>query len=442
MRFWLIALLGLAGALLAGPGLLAAGQLPEHPLTLDDCLGLARRYSPSLVIAHQDTVAAQANLGRAASAYYPTATLIATQGRTGGASFVETPAGTIAFSTSGRRRESEVALTQSIWETGRRETICAARHSLEASSAREHAALQDLLLSVSRLYYQALASEQLVEVGEATLTLARKHADLVKARVAVGESPRVDVAQAETDLADAEFALLQAENNAAMARARLKNEIGVPTTYDLRLASPSASLPEEPLPGLPEAVQMALKSRPEMRAFRHSVGASEQNLRFARATQGAVVGLQAQYERGITGPKQGESWSAVLSASAPLFDSGSRRAAVSSAQAALASLQAQEQQLVNAVGLEVESALLDVATARKSIQAAERAVASAQQQLSAAEVKYREGVGIFLEILDAQKALTRARTNHVQAVYNHQTALVTLRRATGQLLSSGTEVGP
>lgn len=433
MRFWLVS----TCASMLSLGLLScakAVELPNQALTLEECIALARAQNPSLAIAHQEVVSAGADLEKARSAYYPSAALIAARGRTGGSSFVETPAGAIAFTTSGERREAEVALTQTIWETGRRESVSGAQHSLAASRARERSALQDLLLSVSQLYYAALASERLVEVAQATLTAARNHEQLVKARAAVGEAPRVDIAPAEAEVAEAEFALLQAKNDAALGRARLKNEMGLPPTYELRLAPPQASAPGEELPTLPDALQAAGEHRPELLAVRSAIRASEQNLRLAKALETGAIGLSAQYERGLTGPKEGVSWSAVLSATAFLFDPGSRRAGVASARAARDSLRAQEQQLVNAIGLEVESALLQIETARKSVQAAEKAVTSAEAQLAAAEGKYREGVGIFVEILDAQKAVTRARTNHVQASYNCDSALVALRRAMGQLI--------
>ena len=55
-----------------------------------------------------------------------------------------------------------------------------------------------------------------------------------------------------------------------------------------------------------------------------------------------------------------------------------------------------------------------------------------RRTLRAAEGKYRAGVGIFVEITEAQKAVAQARTNRVQASYNYRTARVALPRATGQ----------
>jgi outer membrane protein TolC len=414
-----------------------AAELPDRPLGLEECIALARQHNPSLVIAREGVVASQANMNRALAAYYPAATLTAAQGRTAGSSFVETAAGTVAFTASGRRREAEVMLSQTVWQTGRREHVREARSSWQSSLANQIVADQELTLSVSQLYYAALAAEQLVEVAEATQASARDHEELVRARAAVGEAAPVDIAPAEADTANAEFSLLQARNNADVAKAQLKQAMGVTPTYRIQLVRPPAEQAQQPPPSLEEALGAAVSRRPEMAAARWSAAAGEDALRLARAVQGAMISLSAQYERGIQGPQQGTSWAVVASASAFLFDGGARLADTTAARANLESLRAQQQQLANAIGLDVESALLNVETARESVGAAEKAVESAEQQLAGAEAKYREGVGIFVEILDAQQVVTRARTNHVQATYNYQTALVALKRALGELVPTG-----
>jgi outer membrane protein TolC len=299
------------------------------------------------------------------------------------------------------------------------------------------------MLSISRLYYAALAAEEFVGVAEATLASAHDHANLVQARATVGEAAPVDVLPAEASVADAQFVLLQARNGADIAKAQLKSEMGVPPTYPLRLAPPLESTTHPAIPALADALRLAADNRPEIASINETVVGAEQSLRLAEATENGVLSLSAQYNRGISGPQEGDSWSVVASATAFLFDGGARRAAVDTARARLRSLQAQRQLVVNGIGLEVESALLKAQTAAESTESAEMGVGSAEAQLAGAEAKYREGVGIFVEILDAEEAVARAHSNRVQAVYNYQTAMVELRKALGLLTpSADTGVAP
>ena len=418
-------------------GMCGAAQLPDHPLTLDDCVELALQHNPSLTIAEQGVRASAAGLRRSASAYYPSALFLGTRGRTGGTSFLDTPTGAISFSTATERSEAEVRLNQVVWEVGRKESVRSARHTLGASRAREQAAITDLVLAIAQRYYAALAAEQLVEVEQANLTAARDHEKLVRARVAVGETAPVDVAPAEADVAGAEFALLQSKNNADLAKAQLKREMGVPPTYRPRLAQPEEEGNGLTIPTLEECLALAREERPELAAMREDVAAGEESVRLAKLRQWGSLALWAEYDIGIAGPMRGtETWAAVLSVAGVLFDDGSRKAGVEAARAGVESLKAQEQQLINSIGLEVESALLGVETAGESVGAAEKAVASAEVQLAVAQGKYRQGVGIFVEILDAREAVARARSNRVRSLFDHQTALVGLKRATGVLRHS------
>jgi len=429
-----LAILVLLTAAICASASAAPADLPDHPLTLAECVDLALTFSPSLELASQDVRSAQAGLTRSRASYYPSALFIGTRGRTGGTSFLDTATGAIPFSTATQRREAEVLLSQLIWDTGRNDSVRSSRHSLTASLAREQAAVQDLVLAVAQRYYAALAAEQLVQVAEADLAAARDHEKLVRARVEVGEAPPVDTAPAEANVAAAEFTLLQDQNNADLAKAQLKREIGIPPTYPLQLAPPNGSFAETSAPSQEESLDVAHRNRPDLLGTRQSVLAAERDLRLAESSRWGRLGLSAEYDIGLAGARRDtDSWALLLSATGVLFDGGARRAEVEAARSRLASLKAQEQALLNQVGLEVESALLTVETARKSVQAAQKAVASAETRLAGAEAKYREGVGIFVEILDAQEQLARARANHVQAVYDYRTSLVALERATGTL---------
>lgn len=335
------AALGLA--FLLPSGMAAAAELPDHPLTLEDCISLGRQLNPSLAIARESVLSAEASLQRSLSSYYPSASFVAIQGRTGGSSFVETPAGTIAFATSDIRRESEVMLRQVLWETGRKESVKQDVHALAASRAGEEGSRQDLVWAVSQGYYQALAAEELVEVARATLAASRDHEKLVKARAEVGMAAPVDLIPAEATSAEAEFTLLQTENAADLAKARLKNTIGLPASYRLRLARPEPGPSEGGVPPFEEALSLALEQRPEIIALGESIAGTEYGVRLAEATENAVLSVSAQYERGITGPREGESWSVIASVTAFLFDGGIRDANVAAARSRLRSLRAQEQ---------------------------------------------------------------------------------------------------
>lgn len=48
-----------------------------------------------------------------------------------------------------------------------------------------------------------------------------------------------------------------------------------------------------------------------------------------------------------------------------------------------------------------------------------------------AQIRYTEGVGINLEVIDAQEKLTQARTNYFSALYSYYLAKAELEKAMG-----------
>jgi len=68
----------------------------------------------------------------------------------------------------------------------------------------------------------------------------------------------------------------------------------------------------------------------------------------------------------------------------------------------------------------------------ESIRVSATALRQARENLELAEGRYQTGVGNIIELTDAQASLTTAEANHVQALYNHQTAIAAVEKATAQ----------
>jgi outer membrane protein TolC len=79
----------------------------------------------------------------------------------------------------------------------------------------------------------------------------------------------------------------------------------------------------------------------------------------------------------------------------------------------------------------VAQAYLNLQTARQRLTTAEAEVANAEEALRLIEGRYRAGVGLMVEVLDAQNSLLTARTNHVNARSALDQANAAMARAVG-----------
>ncbi len=89
--------------------------------------------------------------------------------------------------------------------------------------------------------------------------------------------------------------------------------------------------------------------------------------------------------------------------------------------------------LGQSVELEVRTAFHDLRGARKRLEQAGLAVELAGTSLGMVEDRYREGLTTLVELMEAETALTSARTREVQARRDLLLADATLKLAIGRL---------
>jgi outer membrane protein TolC len=118
--------------------------------------------------------------------------------------------------------------------------------------------------------------------------------------------------------------------------------------------------------------------------------------------------------------------------SCPLADIWKSGEDVKENQALLRQAELGERQLQEAIELEVKQALWHLTTAAEAIAAEQENVAQAREVLELAEIRYRNGSITNLEYLDAQLALSRARTAYVRALYDHNLSRIQLAYALGE----------
>jgi len=412
----------------AVPGWCASDELVSgQPLTLEECVVIALQNNPQITISEQGLITAQTRVTRARSSYYPQLSLSATEAVSDGRFDAAGGDGTE------RQEEVDVVLRQTLWERGRADSVAESRAASEATQWQHAATLQGLVDQVAADYYGLLAAQQLVGVAEGGMESAQSHLEQVKARIEVGATAEVDAFPAEDDLARAELDLIDARSGVRLAAAALRNSMGVPQQTEFELAE-APPLEGTKRPSLEEALAVAQESRPEVLSSRASLRGSGKALNLAKIRRGPLVDVSGEYDWGYTDWEARDgAWDLRLSLGYPLFDGYSTEADEVAARAGLRRSEADLQRTLNQVGLEVQTALVSVERAWERVGASQKSVAAADARMRAAEGKYQQGVGIFIEVIDARTALTQAQASEVRAQYDYRTALVALDRALGTL---------
>jgi outer membrane protein TolC len=116
-----------------------------------------------------------------------------------------------------------------------------------------------------------------------------------------------------------------------------------------------------------------------------------------------------------------------------LFDGLVSRSKVKEALATSSRMNSLEEQTRSGVQLQVRQAYYTLAASLDRISASASAVQEAEEGLRIVQKRYETGMTTFVDVLGAESALIRARTNTLQGLYDNNIAQMELKLAAGTL---------
>ena len=313
----------------------------------------------------------------------------------------------------------------------------------------ERGARQDLLLQVSNAYWDLVAARRQLEVAQSSLGLGLDQVERNQRRLDVGLGTRVEVLQAEAEVAVRREQRLLAEVTVEQAGDMLKQLLFPGTDPELweSIPVPTTPLPQElDTGGQPDwrsALLAAIEQRPDLRQARADIDAAQ--LQLARARSERLAGLDLSLSANARGDANsaGDSieqitdldqptYTAALTYSMPIGNRvtkhAERAASISLRQARL-TYDATEAQVA---GL-VRQAVRDVQYQAEAVRAALQSRELARQQLAAERARYEEGLSTNHQVLEFQQALAQTQSSERAARVAFAKALVNMEYVQGYL---------
>ncbi len=453
-----------------------ADNLPV--LTLGEAVLTALRDNPTPRAARAAVAASLARAGQAASAGKVQANLsgqatnargfdrpsISTGGTgTGGTGTGTggTGTGTAGTSTSGLGNAQQLSLNVSlpIFDGGRiknnrRAAEASARAQLLASQQTE----QELAAQTILAYVSILQNQELLQVATSNLATTRERRRIAGVRYDAGAAARLEVLQADSDLASAAQRRIASANGVAQSKAALNillarapetpvrvetiQTLVLPTVARFPLAEQATAIANgATAPTSPDLRAVADASLPSLGATREQINAAGYNVEAQRALK------RPSLSASLTGLLRNPAnflgrflLTGGLSVAQVLLDGRRINSQVDEARATLeqarSNLSGQQLQTANAI----EGSLLSLDSALKQQTSAQTSVLSAQEALRAAQLGYTAGAGTQLDVITAQNTLVTAQTQAVNARYAVAQAQVQLAAATA-IVGSGSATG-
>jgi multidrug efflux system outer membrane protein len=306
----------------------------------------------------------------------------------------------------------------------------AALASYLASEEARRAAQISLIASVASTWLQLKTDTELLGLAERTLATRQQSLQLTRLRFENGASSALDMRQAESLTATAQATRAQQQRLREQDINLLTQLVGRPLPDALVPPLAAQAAPEAPrnaaqasaaiapaaeLPGFAE-VPAGLPSelllrRPDIRAAEQQLIGANANIGAARASFFPRITLTGSLGRvssdldGLFGSGGSKAWSFGPSIALPIFDMGRNQANLEAARAAREIAVAQYEKAVQAAFREVADALAGRATLADQLAALQAQATAERDRLRLADLRYRNGIASFLDLLDAQRSL-------------------------------------
>lgn len=407
-------------------------------LDLEETIQRALLTNPSVKIAEYNRKAAKADYSAAKSARGISISLSHESGRGGYADnhILRDAAGRILSNDKqiGNTHSNSITASLPIFTGGELQgQIGQAKANYRSMLSAEEQAYNEMKETATTGYFNMLNATNMKALRQESVDRLQAHLDNVIAQYNVGIVARADVLRSEVELANAQQNYITASNEYDVAEATLNNIIGTPLGTTLLLKD---RLQYEPYENdMAYCLAYSEQHRPELKQAEYAIDSAEAALVVARSGHMPKVYANASNNWGGNGSDwpgdDDENWSVGVTASMNVFDSGVTWSKIHAAQENLAKAKESQRQIKDNVELEVRTDYLNLREAEKRITTTQVAVASAEEDYHIAVVRYQAGVGTNIDVMDAQEALTQAKTNYYQALYNYNTSKAALNTSMG-----------
>ncbi len=306
----------------------------------------------------------------------------------------------------------------------------------------------ELVYAVTNAYWSLFKAIEFKKLIDENAGQVKAHLQDVQNFLAQGMATNNDVLKVQVQYSNVQLQQIDANNNVQLAMIGLNNVMGIPLETQTQLVSVPV-LPEAgqgdsllrpgALPDVAALVRRAVEQRPELKALEYRVQAGENGVTLARSGWFPQVYLSGGYTYARPNqrlvPTQDlwkDTWDVSVSASWDIWNWGTTVHQTNQAQAELSQVMDARSQLRDGVALEVTQAYLNMKQAGERILVSQQSVGQAAENYRVTDERFKSGIALNSDLLDAEVALLQAKTSYTQSLVDYQLSNARLHKAIGQ----------
>ncbi|WP_414477992.1 TolC family protein [Prevotella sp.] len=319
-----------------------------------------------------------------------------------------------------------VNMNWTVWNGGRN-TKTVKQNKINEDMAETDSAMtaNSIQEQIIQLFTQIVYTGEAIGVNKENLETCKANEERGKTLVEVGKMSRADLAQLTAQRAEAEYNVVEAENNVKNYKRQLKQLLQLTDTdFDVSIPSTTDEMALEQIPALNDIYRNALANRPEIRNAMLGIESSNIGVSIAKAQRMPTVSLNANIVTNTTSMSDND-WDvqmknnfnvgAGVTVSIPLSDNRQTKTAINKAmlqkQNYMLDLENERTNLYS----NIENYWLQAELNQTRFKAAKVNTESAQASFDLLQEQFRLGLKNIVELMNGKDKLLVAKQNELQS---------------------------
>ncbi|MBW2615623.1 MAG: TolC family protein, partial [Deltaproteobacteria bacterium] len=304
--------------------------------------------------------------------------------------------------------------------------------------------ISDTITSAITAYRSFVEAQKQLEINRQSLERAKELLEVNKALISAGRMAKVDIVQTQSDVANREFGLLQAENALDAARLALLKVLDI-DKYTMIVPVEKTEI-KHVHPDLSRCQALALQNRRDYLQALLNLKTSELSLVVAKNNRLWALSLDGGY--GISGEDEERiggawstnanrsAWNVGLMVSIPLYGDLTREQTYIGAKISLKKAKISLEELKENIEIEVLDAVRDVGMKLRQVELARQARELSEKKLEIEKEKLKAGRSTNFQLVSFQNDLIVVQSSELNAIIAYLNAMTSLDNVLGTTLDT------
>ena len=317
-----------------------------------------------------------------------------------------------------------VGLNQQIWDFGRtRAQIEKSKNDLLVAHANTESARLQVAAQVATIYYGMIYLKKSIEVQDSVVAYYANNKKIVEGKIRQGDALQLDLSTIENNIDQETNRKVEFQRQYARQVALLRYTTGHATepsqnTFDFQ-ATPTSDF----------------SGNPDLQAATQRIAAAQSDIRLSSSNRFPSLSFQASsgYKNGYQ-PDINEMRFNVLAGATltfPIYQGGRVRQNLTIARKSAELSEISKNNTLATLTKDLESVQADLKAYDQQIKNSEGQITVAKETSRLTQVRYKQGVATYLDLVSASTNLQRANLNRIQYEYQRTLALIENCRLTG-----------